>query len=99
MNIKQIAATGAVAIGLGGSGLVFSQAWSNPAAPAAPSSPSSHVSLDAVVAKAADQAALVMMCRQGQLDPAAVALLEHGCAEQSQLRDGLSSSSTGHDHG
>jgi hypothetical protein len=33
MNIKRIAAIGAVAIGLAGSGLVFSEALSNPASP------------------------------------------------------------------
>jgi len=71
MNIKRIAASGAVAIGLAGSGLVFSQAWSNPASPRPVPASSSNVSLDAVVAKAADKAGLVMMCERGRLDPTA----------------------------
>jgi len=109
MNIKRIAATGAVAIGLAGSGLVFSQTLSNAASPdpapadnrtpdaidrapsaaqpldnrtpdaidraVTPASPdpvqasSNTPLLDAVVAKAAAKAALVMMCQRGQLDP------------------------------
>jgi len=71
MNIKHIAATGAVAIGLAGSGLVFSQAWSNPASPAPVPASSSTPSLDSTVAKAADKAALVMMCEQARSDPTA----------------------------
>jgi hypothetical protein len=72
MNIKRIAATGAVAIGLAGSGLVFSQAWSNPTSPGPAPASASNVSLDGAVAKAADKAGLVMMCQQARLDPTAV---------------------------
>jgi hypothetical protein len=69
MNVRHIAATGAVAIGLAGSGFVFSQAWSNPGSPSPAPASSSAPSLDAAVANAANKAGLVMMCQRGQLDP------------------------------
>ena len=71
MNIKRIAATGAVTIGLAGSGLVFNQAWSNPGSPHPVPASSSVPALDAAADKAAAKAGLVMMCQRGQLDPKA----------------------------
>jgi hypothetical protein len=74
MVIKRIAASAAVAVGLAGSGLLFSQAWLDPS-PAAPATVhSTDVSMDAVVARAADKAGLVMLCEKGRLDAAAEAL-------------------------
>ena len=73
MTVKRIAATVAVAVGLAASGLVFSQAWSDPSPTVPATVHSSSVSMDAVVARAADKAALVMTCEKGRLDAAAEA--------------------------
>jgi hypothetical protein len=85
MNIRHIAATGAVAIGLAGSGFVFSQAWSNPAPPHSVPASSSAPSLDAAVAKAADKAGLVMMCQRGQVDPSAESTYQSTAAAHPDL--------------
>ena len=70
MGQKHIVATVAVAAGLAGSGFLFSQAWSNPA-PTPPPSTVSSAGTDGAAGRAADKAALVMMCEAGQHDAAA----------------------------
>jgi hypothetical protein len=85
MNIKRVAATGAVTIGLAASGIVFSQAWSDPATPGPVPTSSSTSSLDAAVAKAAAKAGLVTMCERGQLDSDAESTYEATAAAHPDL--------------
>jgi hypothetical protein len=74
MSHKRIVASVAVAAGLAGSGLLFSEAWSNPApAPPKPASSSTAASIDGAAGRAANTAALVMMCQAGQHDAEAEA--------------------------
>jgi len=84
MGQKHIVATVAVAAGLAGSGFLFSQAWSNPA-PAPPTSTAPPVVIDGVAARAADKAALVMMCEAGQRDAAANATYRAAVAAHPDL--------------